>query len=287
MGRRLPLRGPLRRDDGVWSIALDSSESPIIVGLTYSPNLPTTFGAFDTSYNSPGIQDAFVVRLDAGGGTVEYATYLGGVTGDAAVAVEVDAADIATVAGYVNSSNFPTTPGALDSSFNGATADFFVTRLWPYIALGPAGAGSIGLGQGGPFNVLSVNGSFGLPSRRVDVATGSPITIDVAQPPTNPLPAPFVIVGLIETPTAADAFVLPLGIGTLCFPPPQLDPGFPGTFTLTNNFGPDAQLMGSSPTPWTFTAPGLPFPFQFTLQGLIQQDPGTVRVTNGIIVSVL
>ena len=41
----------------------------------------------------------------------------------------VDASGNATVAGYTGSSDFPTTPGALDTTFNGGIHDAFVTRL--------------------------------------------------------------------------------------------------------------------------------------------------------------
>ena len=162
-----------------------------------------------------------------------------------------------------------------------------LSGAFTYYDLGSQGSGNVGLGLGGPFDLLTINGSAGLPARRVDVGLGSPITISVAQPPTNPLPSAFAVIGYIGVPTPADAYTLPFGIGTLCFPAPQLFPATPGLFTLTNNFGPEpGQLVGSNPAPWSFTAAGLPFAFQFTLQGVIQQDPGTVRVMNGVIVNV-
>ena len=157
----------------------------------------------------------------------------------------------------------------------------------PQGSIGPCAGGNVGIGLGGPFDLLTINGSAGLPARRVDVGIGLPITIAVAQPPTNPLASSFALIGFIGVPTPADAYTLPFGIGTLCFPAPQLNPSYPGLFTLTNNFGPEpGQLVGSNPAPWSFTAAGLPFAFQFTLQGVIQQDPGTVRVMNGVIVNV-
>lgn len=145
--------------------------------------------------------------------------------------------------------------------------------------------GNVGIGFGGPFNLLTINGSSGVPTRQVNVPIGAPITIAVSQPPANPFPAAFVIVGHIGAPAPADATILPFGIGTLCFPSPHLTPA-PGLFVLTNNFGPDMQLVSSAPTPWSITVNGLPFPFQFALQGVIQQDPGAVKTTNGVLVNI-
>ena len=46
--------------------------------MTESSDFPTTPGAFDPSFN--GYIDAFVVRFNAAGSALEYATFLGGST---------------------------------------------------------------------------------------------------------------------------------------------------------------------------------------------------------------
>jgi hypothetical protein len=62
-----------------------------------------------------------------------YSTYLGGKGNDYGEAIAVDAAGSAYVAGSTTSSNFPTTPGAFDPSYNGGFlyGDAFVSKLSP------------------------------------------------------------------------------------------------------------------------------------------------------------
>ena len=89
-------------------------------------DFPTTPGAFDTTYNDGG--DAFLTKLNASGGALSYSTYLGGGGFDVGLSVAVDGAGRAHLTGQTSSANFPTTPGAFDTSLNGF-ADAFVTKL--------------------------------------------------------------------------------------------------------------------------------------------------------------
>lgn len=102
-------------------------DTPVIVGSTTSTDFPTTQGAFSRAYNG-GASDAFVVKTDYFGSRLVYATYLGGSANDVATGVVVDANGVATVVGYTNSINFPTTKGAYSNTLAGA-GDVFVTRL--------------------------------------------------------------------------------------------------------------------------------------------------------------
>jgi hypothetical protein len=113
-------------NDYVQAIAVDSAGAACVTGYTSSPNFPTTPGAFDTHLDD--LYDAFVTKLDASGTSLVYSTFLGGTDRDWADAIAVDSAGVAYVAGYTSSSDFPTTAGAFDTSFNGST-DVFVTKL--------------------------------------------------------------------------------------------------------------------------------------------------------------
>ena len=79
-------------------------------------DFPTTAGAFDTTYN--GGADAFVTKLDATGAALVYSTYLGGSEHD-------DGTDRGRrrrerLPDRVHgSTDFPTTPGAFDTTYNG------------------------------------------------------------------------------------------------------------------------------------------------------------------------
>jgi hypothetical protein len=114
-------------DQGL-SIAVDANGSAYVTGRADSAGFPTTAGAFDTTHN--GSADAFVSKLSPDGSTLEYSTFLGGGSTDLGNGITVDASGNAYVTGETNSSNFPTTAGALDTTRDG-NGDAFVTKLAP------------------------------------------------------------------------------------------------------------------------------------------------------------
>jgi uncharacterized protein (TIGR03437 family) len=116
------------------SIAVDASGNAYVTGLTYSKDFPTTPGAVQPAWGSdPSEGDAFVSKLNASGTALLYSTYLGGRNGDSGLGIAVDTSGNAYVAGQTCSANFPTTPGAFDTSYGvGAREcekDAFVTKL--------------------------------------------------------------------------------------------------------------------------------------------------------------
>ncbi len=122
--------------DRALALVLDAQGAATVVGQTVSFGFPTTPGAFDTSYNGPSGGDAFVTRLSPTGSSLVYSTFLGGTSYyEGASALALDAQGVATVAGWTNSADFPTTPGVFDTSYNGGPiipisgGDAFVTRL--------------------------------------------------------------------------------------------------------------------------------------------------------------
>ncbi len=108
--------------DGASGIAVDVMGNAYVAGTTNSTDFPTTPGAFDPSFNS-GLYDAFVAKLDPSGSVLVYATFLGGSDWDSVSDIAVDAMGNAYVIGRSASTNFPTTPGAFDTSFNGGAVD--------------------------------------------------------------------------------------------------------------------------------------------------------------------
>jgi hypothetical protein len=110
-------------------IALDASGSVYVTGSTSSTDFPTTVGAFDTTSN--GLGDVFVTKFNPTGSALVYSTFLGGSTSDEAHGIAVDASGSAYVTGPTTSSNFPTTVGAFDTTYNGGFADAFVAKLNP------------------------------------------------------------------------------------------------------------------------------------------------------------
>jgi hypothetical protein len=115
--------------DWIFDHVVDAVTGAVtVVGQTGSADLPTTPGAYDETHN--GWLDAFVAQLSADGSSLLWSTFLGAVSADRAVTIDVSASGLATVAGYTSSSGFPTTAGAYDETYNGVR-DVFVSRLDP------------------------------------------------------------------------------------------------------------------------------------------------------------
>jgi len=126
-------------DEG-YSIAADAAGSAYVTGNTDSWDFPVTAGAYDTSCGTDGNcnfdgtfyeYDAFVTKLDPSGSSLLYSTYLGGTYGEQGLGITVDAIGNAYVTGATDSLDFPTTPGALDTTYIGGPADAFVAKLDP------------------------------------------------------------------------------------------------------------------------------------------------------------
>ncbi|MFE0565521.1 SBBP repeat-containing protein, partial [Priestia megaterium] len=109
-------------------IAVDTEGNTYVTGFTNSPDFPVTPGAFDTTFN--GDDDTFVTKLDPTGSDLIYSTYLGGIGIDQGSSIAIDTRGNAYVTGSTSSPDFPVTPGAFDTTYNGNT-DAFVTKLDP------------------------------------------------------------------------------------------------------------------------------------------------------------
>src|SRR3990170_1591630 len=115
-------------NDTGYSIAIDSGGDIYVAGHTYSSNFPTTEGTYATSYNGSG--DVFVSKLNGDLTAVLASTILGGSSFDSprvTGAIAIDSSGSLYVAGYTESSDFPITPGAYDSSYN--VGDIFISKL--------------------------------------------------------------------------------------------------------------------------------------------------------------
>ncbi len=112
--------------DKVESIAVDSSGAAYISGSTESTDFPATAGAYATA--NAGGKDGFVAKLAVDGGSLVYATYLGGASSDTAMAVCVDDLGAAYVTGATYSSDFPTSVSAYDTTLGG-DADAYFTKV--------------------------------------------------------------------------------------------------------------------------------------------------------------
>lgn len=113
-------------DDHIWGVIV-ADGAVVTVGETTSTDFPVTGNALSSTLN--GLSDAFLLRLTGAGQQAIYGTYLGGSSTDRAYAVAAGGSSIETVvAGITLSSDFPTTPLAYDTEYNGS-GDVFVTKL--------------------------------------------------------------------------------------------------------------------------------------------------------------
>ena len=120
-----------------YGIAVDSAGNAYVTGLTQSPNFPTTAGAFDRTGAASNFLDAFVTKLNANGTALIYSTFLGGRQLRVGPRHRDRRGWQRLHRGQTKSSDFPTTGGAFDRTFNVDTCprcgidqyDAFVTKL--------------------------------------------------------------------------------------------------------------------------------------------------------------
>jgi len=112
--------------DRVWTLVLDDDDRPVVVGETNSSDYPTTVGAFDTVYE--GLSDGYVTKLDGQGESLVWSTLIGGSLEDKVMWFTLDQTQSPVVCGSTTSPDFPTSPAAFDTSYNGGE-EGFVARL--------------------------------------------------------------------------------------------------------------------------------------------------------------
>ncbi|HEX5246998.1 MAG TPA: SBBP repeat-containing protein [Gaiellaceae bacterium] len=129
--------GDYRGTDGANRIAINAAGDAYVTGQTYSSDFPTTPDAFQTTLGPPGYGttvNAFVSELNGAGSGLLYSTYLGG-AGDAfGSGIALDTRGGVYVTGSTEGQNgpdFPTTPGAYQTTFGGSRFDAFVVKFGP------------------------------------------------------------------------------------------------------------------------------------------------------------
>ena len=123
--------------DRAMGVAVDEEGNVYVTGATSSTDFPTTPGAFKTvhsgipcatSITTFPCTDGFLTKLNPTGTALVYSTLMGGGGYDSPINIEVDSSRNAYVQGYTRSPDFPTTPGAFQTSLRGE-ADLFVMKM--------------------------------------------------------------------------------------------------------------------------------------------------------------
>jgi hypothetical protein len=149
-----------------------------------------------------------VAKLSADGSTLVYSTFLGAGDDDFATGIAVDATGAALVEGPTSSSNFPTTAGAYDTSYNGSR-DAFVAKLT--LEPGPDCSGDPGFTLAVPPEAPI--GEF------IDICASAPggdLVALLGSTGQGPRVTPFGTFCLDFPPLVLFTFVIP-GSGTRCF----------------------------------------------------------------------
>lgn len=101
---------------GCPAVAVDTASNVYIAGITDSTNFPTVSARYPALKGTAA--DVFISKINNGGNTLLYSTYLGGTGTDYPVGIAVDQGFNILVAGNTTSSDFPT--GGTNTAFQGA-----------------------------------------------------------------------------------------------------------------------------------------------------------------------
>lgn len=252
-------------------ITVDAAGNAFITGRTKSSNFPTTPGVVQGAATS--FDEAFVVKLNPTGSSLVYSTFVGGTGFDEANGIAVDAVGNAFLTGVTTSSDFPTTPGAFQTTFGSPPQHVFVTKLSP---TGAVMVYSTYLGGSGVDNGLAV---------AVDVAGNAHVTGGTSSPDFPLTPGAFQTTfrgGREGAFSFGDAFVTKLnaaGTGLLYSTYLGGSKGERGFDIALDNAG-HAYVAGGTGSDNFPTSPGA---FQTARGGCLADIPGTNFCEDGFV----
>lgn len=115
-------------DDSRSEVQIDATGNIYVAGCTNSTDFPTTAGAMSTTLK--GTQDGVVCKFNSTLSTLLWSTYVGGSNNDAAYVLAFDSLQrYVYLAGGTNSTDFPVTAGAWQTTYGGDSADGFILKF--------------------------------------------------------------------------------------------------------------------------------------------------------------
>ncbi|MCB9196614.1 MAG: PKD domain-containing protein [Flavobacteriales bacterium] len=115
-------------DNWGFTATYDSQGNLVAAGIAFGSGYPTTTGAYDASYNGNDF-DISITKFSPNGTSLIYSTYLGGNDAEAPHSLVNDSQDNLILLATTSSSNFPTTSGVYDQSFNGGWSNT-LANMW-------------------------------------------------------------------------------------------------------------------------------------------------------------
>ncbi|WP_423842090.1 SBBP repeat-containing protein [Acanthopleuribacter pedis] len=112
--------------EDVVGVAVDSEGNAYLAGTTASSNFPASLGGVQENFG--GVLDAFIVKVNATGTNLEFATFLGGTGTDEAFGMNLDLDNQVIVVGKTHSADYPTSASGFDRALGG-NVDAFVTKI--------------------------------------------------------------------------------------------------------------------------------------------------------------
>jgi len=109
-----------------YAVTCDLYDNVIATGITPGANFPTTAGAFQTTYGG-GQWDCFITKFNKTGSRI-WSTYYGGNAMDYTTGIDVDLGNNVITTGVVQSTNFPVSSGAYQTSKSGGL-DAFILKF--------------------------------------------------------------------------------------------------------------------------------------------------------------
>jgi len=108
-------------------IMVDESGCVYVTGWAESGNFPVTSKAYDQTHN--GDYDGWFAKFNRTGSQLIYSTFFGGSALEEPLNMIINDSDEVTIVGYTYSSNFPTSPGAFQTTYGGGTNDGFIIKF--------------------------------------------------------------------------------------------------------------------------------------------------------------